>query len=360
MGTKGYHSYRGRRGGLRVLLIVLLVLILLAACVYLFLQRYVTFTDSGEVRLDLPFFQAEDGKAEVDTQDDADGEEVNLVIGDEAGDDAGDDGEKASEPYGEHRLAGLHTLPADGAALEAELSAQGANGFVYTVKDNTGRVFYDSAVALRDAVGSGAADRTLLGTLCQEEGITSVALLNCFHDSYYAFSHMESAGICQSSGYIWYDNLSYHWLDPAKEQARNYIIDLALECARLGFDELLLEDMSYPASGKLEKIDYSGNELGKTQALTLFLTELREALAPYDIRIALLVDEEALLDRDGALAETTGQDMREILPLVDAVYAQVSDVAAAETAISQAAGENAPAFVPVTDQTGAGGDWYMP
>ena len=57
---------------------------------------------------------------------------------------------------------------------------------------------------------------------------------------------MESAGICQSSGYIWYDNLSYYWLDPAKEQARDYIVDLALECARLGFDELLLEEVTYP------------------------------------------------------------------------------------------------------------------
>lgn len=60
MGTKGYHSYRGRRGARHVLGIVLLALILLAACVYLFLQRYVTFTDSGEVRLDLPFFQQEE------------------------------------------------------------------------------------------------------------------------------------------------------------------------------------------------------------------------------------------------------------------------------------------------------------
>ena len=68
--------------------------------------------------------------------------------------------------------------------------------------------------------------------------------------------------------------------------------------------------MCYPSAGKVEKIDYSGNELGKTQALVQFLTELREALAPYDIRIALLLDEETLLTQDGeALAETTGQDL---------------------------------------------------
>ena len=359
MGTKGYHSYRGRRGARHVLGIVLLALILLAACVYLFLQRYVTFTDSGEVRLDLPFFQQEEQVPDEEPPADGDNGEMNLVI-----DEPEEETPKADEtavPYGEHHLVGLNALPADGAALLAELAAQGANGFVYTVKDNTGKVSYDSAVALQDAVAADGPDSEFLSALCQEENLVSVARLNCFHDSYYAFSHMESAGICQSSGYIWYDNLSYHWLDPAKEQARSYVIDLALECVRLGFDELLLEDMCYPSAGKVEKIDYSGNELGKTQALVQFLTELREALAPYDIRIALLLDEETLLPQDGeALAETTGQDLSQILPLVDAVYAQVSDPTAAESAIAAAAGENPPAFVPIADQAPSEGSWYIP
>lgn len=355
MGTKGYHSYRGRRGGRRLLGIVLLVLILAVACVYLFLQRYVTFTDNGEVRLDLPFFQKEDISGD-DSQGDEGKEDVNLVIdGSEEDTGSEDAGGTAAEPYGEHRLIQLSTLPPDGDALGTELSAQEANGFVYTVKDNTGRVFYDSAMAIQDAVVGGGADTALLSALCGQEAIISVAKLNCFHDSYYAFAHMESAGICQSSGYIWYDNLSYHWLDPAKEQARRYVIDLALECARMGFDELLLEDMSYPASGKLEKIDYSGNQMGKTEALTLFLTELREALKPYDIRVALLLSESALQGED---EETTGQDLSALLPLVDAVYAPVSDPAAAEAVLSAAAGADAPELVPVTEEAGSSGSWY--
>ena len=84
-------------------------------------------------------------------------------------------------------------------------------------------------------------------------------------------------------------------------------------------------------------------------------------MAPYDIRIALLLDEETLLTQDGeALAETTGQDLSQILPLVDAVYAQVSDPTAAESAIAAAAGENPPAFVPIADQAPSEGNWYIP
>ena len=59
--TKGYQSYRGRRDRGHKLLIVLLALVLLAACAYLLAQRYITYTDDGGMRLDLPFFsQGED------------------------------------------------------------------------------------------------------------------------------------------------------------------------------------------------------------------------------------------------------------------------------------------------------------
>ena len=47
MATKGYHSYRGRRSGRSWLLVAVLVLLLAAACAYLFLQRYLRYTDDG-------------------------------------------------------------------------------------------------------------------------------------------------------------------------------------------------------------------------------------------------------------------------------------------------------------------------
>ena len=323
MGTKGYHSYRGRRGGRRLLGIVLLVLILAVACVYLFLQRYVTFTDNGEVRLDLPFFQKEDISRD-DSQGDEDKEDVNLVIdGSEEDTGSEDAGGTAAEPYGEHRLIQLSTLPPDGDALGTELSAQGANGFVYTVKDNTGRVFYDSAMAIQDAVVGGGADTALLSALCGQEAIISVAKLNCFHDSYYAFAHMESAGICQSSGYIWYDNLSYHWLDPAKEQARRYVIDLALECARMGFDELLLDDFHYPREGRMSRIKTDERTMTQQEALALLADDIHTALerAGYKGKLSVSVDADIAL---AGSEEKSGIVMSELTEKFDRVYVKVT------------------------------------
>ena len=44
---RGYQNYRGRRSAAIKLLIAVLVVILVAACSFLFIQRYVTYTDSG-------------------------------------------------------------------------------------------------------------------------------------------------------------------------------------------------------------------------------------------------------------------------------------------------------------------------
>lgn len=358
MAMKGYHSYRGRSAGRKGLLVAVLVLILLAACAYIFMQRYITYTDDGKLRLDLPIFLKEETATPPPAPAEEEKEPVNLVV--DEPEPTPPPEEPVEEPYGPRKLVELKTLPADAAALAEAVTASGANGFAYQVKDSSGLVRYTSSVAGQKSVDKAAASTQLLTELCAQEGITSVAKLNCFHDSYYAWSNMENAGICQTTGYIWYDNRSWHWLDPDKADARRYVIDLALECAQLGFDELLLEEMCYPSAGKLQKIDYSKNTLGKPEALSLFLTELRTALEPYDVKISLLLDERLLTAEGADLAEKNGQDLRQLLPLVDAVYAPVVDGAAAEVILAAAAGDSASMpLVPMASAAGVTENWYI-
>ena len=352
---RGYQNYRGRRSAAIKLLIAVLVVILVAACSFLFIQRYVTYTDGGDLRIDLPVFLQwmapkekddtpagpEEPSTGDDTQDGGDTAQgsVNLII---------DDPEEESPPVPatvDRHLVQLDTLPADSTALAETLAASGANGFLWRVRDNTGALHYGSGAALQDAVLSDAVSTETLAGLCGRDGITSVALFNCFHDSYYAFVNMASAAICQNTGYVWYDNLSYHWLDPAKEQARSYVTSLAVECAQLGFDELLLEEMAYPTSGKLQKINYKNNTMGKTDALVLFLTELKAALEPYGVRLSLLLSEDLI--NAGSNAES-GQDLAALLPLVDAVYTVTGDPAGAQAILDEAAGGEGPELVPMT------------
>ncbi len=363
--ARGYQSYRGRRAASTKLIVAVLTLILLAACMFLVIQRYASYTDDGQLHFNLPsFFQKEETEPPAedksgDSQNQPEDPDVNLVI-------SGPDGtsEPAEPPVDtepepaapeEVRLLALETIPADNAALTETLATTGANGFVYHIRDNTGKVLYASPTAADKASTGDETSNEALFRLCAGTD-KAVARFNCFHDSYYAFTHMQEAAICQKTTYVWYDNHSYHWLDPSKEQARNYVIGLAMECADLGFDELLLEELCYPTSGKLEKIDYSGNTMGKTEALTLFLTELRAALEPYGTKLSLLLTEELI--QSGSNAES-GQDLAALLPLVDAVYAKVSDPAAVQELLKGYAGEaDPPLLVPIVQEPQEG-NWCL-
>ncbi len=378
MALKGYNSYRGRQGVWRRLLVVVLLLILIAACGFLFLQRYITYSDDGSFYLDLPFEINWDipflrgGEQETGDSSGSDqvNQDMNLIVDrpQEGGEDVPGDGEQTPEdqdpdetplPYLPPRLVELSEMAQDEAALIDALAAVGADGFVFRAKNNLGKVSYSSAVAVDGAVEEAAVSRDLLGRLCAQENVYTVARINCFRDPIYAFANMQTAGICQSTGYIWYDYNSQHWLDPEKEAARQYVIALALECAQLGFDELMLEDLCYPTEGKLYKIDYSKNTMEKTAALVLFLDELKNALEPYGVRLSLRLEENVVR----GLAENTadsGFDAREILPMVDAVYAVCGDAETVRSEMKQYLwGANVPVLIPIVSEVTTEDGWCL-
>lgn len=378
MALKGYNSYRGRQGFWRRLLVFVLVLILVAACGFLFLQRYITYSDDGSFHLKLPFeinweFPFSNGGEQDGDEIYEPQQDVNLIVdrpqedeeqqppkNEQSNEDPKKDEQPKEEAYLPPRLIELSDLPQDEAALIDALAAVGADGFVFRAKKDLGKVTYTSAVAIDSAVEENAVSRELLGRLCAQEDVYTVAAINCFHDSVYAFANMATAGICQSNGYIWYESdMGGHWLDAEKEAARNYIINFALECAQLGFDELLLDGVQYPTRGKLYKIDYSKNAMTKTEAIVLFLTELEAALEPYGVRLSLRLEEQLVRAPAEDVADS-GFDARAILPLVDAVYVATTD---AETVRQDMelllAGQNIPVLVPIVGEVTTESSWCL-
>lgn len=380
MALKGYHSYRGRQGIWQRLFVALLVLILIAACAFLFLQRYITYSDDGSFYLDLPFeldweIPFLNGESKEPEKTPEPEQDMNLIVdrpSEEEKDGQEDQTteeeppendpaqEEKNEPYLPLRLIELGDLPQDEAALIDTLTAAGADGFVFRVKKDLGKVSYASTVVLADAIEDTAVSYELLARLCAQEDVYTVASINCFHDSIYAFANMASAGICQSNGYIWYESdAGGHWLDAEKEAARNYIINFALECAQLGFDELLLDGVQYPIKGKLHKIDYSKNTMGKTEALVLFLTELEKALEPYGVRVSLRLDEEIVRGLADNTADS-GFDVHAILPLVDAVYVATDDAEALHQEMGLLlAGESVPVLIPMVNEVTTQSSWCL-
>ena len=141
-----------------------------------------------------------------------------------------------------------------------------------------------------------------------------------------------------TGGYIFYDGNNENWLDPSKEKTQEYLASLAVECAELGFDEILLTDFSFPTQGKLDKIAYP--EIGKEASLQACLSAIRTALDEAGLQDVLLSVE---LPADVILA---GADETVSLPAdtVDRVYAVTTeDQVEALSAAAEAAGT---VFVP--------------
>ena len=103
----------------------------------------------------------------------------------------------------------------------------------------------------------------------------------------------------------------------------------------MGFDEILLTDVSYPTEGKLDKIYYG--ETMKSQNLMIFLEEMRAALAEYHVVLSVELPEAVVEKGSDNIA---GLLLADIAPRVDRVYAittadKVQTLAAAVAAVAE-------------------------
>lgn len=307
--SRGYRNYRGRRSKGKIALAVLLVLVILAAAAVMFLQQNIVYDKTGTPRLEVPW-RKEPAAEEEEPVD------MDLVV------------QEPEKPQREAVCAfsvGDEALTLEGwssARPQAEaLYGQNCNAVAVTLKDSQGRVFFDSGTAVSGARQIHEDTSAALTELLSGETAAdyAIARLSCFHDPKAANSDVENLGLKNTGGYIFYDGRNSQWLDPAKPAAREYLCRLAQEAAAMGFDELLLTDISYPTEGKLDKIAYGETE--KSANLTAFLEELRTALEPFGTTLSMEVPVSVLTE---GYSEAAGLVLSEIAPRVDRIYAAAS------------------------------------
>ena len=322
--SRGYHSYRGRTPKWKVVLAIVLVLVILGAVGFMVLQEHIVYDGTGTPHLRLPQQETEDTGTPPEEE-----EPVEVVI---------------QEPEGPREIHAF-SLPAQALTqqtVEAALAEPQAecNAVAVTLKDSAGLVYFDAAGAVSGTVRTEADTTAALEALTGQEDLYTVARISCFHDPKAANAEVESMGLKNTGGYIFYDGNNSQWLYPAKPEARQYLTGIIREAAALGFDEILLTDVSYPTEGKLDKIAYG--EVDRQAQLGAFLAEVRLALEGYDVTLSVELPETAVLN--GA-EETSGASLAQFAPHVDRLYAvTTSDRTTALSALAAAA-EGTPDFV---------------
>lgn len=335
-GTRGYSGYRGRSRGRKVLA-ALLVLVLLAAAVFMLIQRHVVYEADGSFYFDLPWKDHAEQLAQDKIPDrESPRQELEIIV---------------EEPVAK----GIRACELDTAIMQGGWEAvlegldEDINAVAIRVKRDSGEILYDSqipgAVECGAVVGSSVARASLQGI--NDSEYYTIARISALHDSRYAYAHMTDAAVCQLTGYVWYDTNSTHWLAPEKEAARQYVIDVAKECAELGFDELLFDDFCYPRDGRMSRIKTDERTMTQQAALLRLADELQKALKEYNIKLSVSIDADIVL---AGSEERTGIVVSELAPKFDRVY-----VAATEETLPQIAAalkEIDTEFVPMVSAAG--------
>lgn len=306
-GTRGYSSYRGRGRKGKLFLAVLLILIILASVGFILGREHMTYDAEGNLHFPWPWAR----ETAEPSASDAPGSDVVIQ---EPETDVKDD--RRAEPISAVQLG------EDPSEWEASLSGM-ENAFAVTLRADGGTLCYpfETTVAGRRLSQNAEAVRETLMTLLSGERY-AIARLSCLRDGGAARENLETMGLENTGGYIFYDGNNENWLDPGKADTVDYLAALAQECAALGFDEILLTGLAYPTEGKLDKIAFAvpdGETDGsRAETLAALLRTLRETL-PADVKLSLELAEPVL--ENGGVDETAGIDLWGLLmPYLDHVY----------------------------------------
>ena len=279
------------------------MLVILLSAAVLTLQRFLVYDESGTPGLRFP---QEGGEGTASALPSVSPDDLQITI----------------ERPGNKADGGLWLadtpLHSSGEAL-ARMKAAGVTRVCLTVKDAEGYVYIDSAATAalsRATVAADTVSKHAVAELLADPTVTGTAAkISCFRDSRVPILDVRALGLRKHSGYLYYDGSGASWLDPGKEAAVSYLTSLARECAALGFDEILLTDVSYPTSGAVSEIN-TGTE-DRSAVLADFLRTMRAALAEYDVRLSLELPSSAVLFDGG---DISGQSLAVLAPLADCIY----------------------------------------
>lgn len=122
------------------------------------------------------------------------------------------------------------------------------------LRDDLGLVYYDSQVPLVQELGLSKPYMDLPKILeeAKRRGIYTIARVHIFsHDNVLAEARPEWAAQDRTTGGIFYDyptpTIRYAWLDPWNQNVWDYNIQLSVEAALMGFDEIQYDYIRFPS-----------------------------------------------------------------------------------------------------------------
>jgi hypothetical protein len=159
------------------------------------------------------------------------------------------------------------------------------NALVIDVKGDRGMIPYKSSIPLATEVGAQKIItvrdmNTLMGNF-KEKRIYKIARIVVFKDNLLALKMPELA-VKTQKGETWRDRENLAWVDPFKKEVWEYNIQIAIEAAQYGFDEIQFDYVRFPDASEL-RFSMPNTEENRVGAISGFLMEARRRLKPYNV-----------------------------------------------------------------------------
>lgn len=190
------------------------------------------------------------------------------------------------------------------------------NSLVVDLKDESGLVFYRTAVPLAGEVGAINPEFELDAVVAAtaERGLYLIGRIVTFQDPIAARAVPDLAVLDSSTGGPFQKNGQY-FLDPTDPEARRYALDLAGEACAAGFDEIQFDYVRYPDGfGNSAVFDSGSGPEVRPGIIRDFLAEASAVLKPAGCAVAA--------DIFGFITSTSGdggigQQLEDLGPVVD-------------------------------------------
>jgi len=134
------------------------------------------------------------------------------------------------------------------------------NGVVIDIKDWSGYIAYDTALAEAEEYNAKSIRIKDIGSLTQRlrgEGVYSIARITVFQDPVLARARPDLAVHSKAGpASLWLDKSGLAWIDPAAKESWDYNIAIAKEAVELGFDEINFDYIRFPSDGNLRDMSF--------------------------------------------------------------------------------------------------------
>ncbi|MGI6702642.1 MAG: putative glycoside hydrolase [Clostridia bacterium] len=157
------------------------------------------------------------------------------------------------------------------------------NAMVIDVKNDDGLVTYKTRNEMANFVGANRIvqikDIEKRMADLQRDKVYAIARIVAFKDNRAASSRPDLA-IKTTSGTVWRDNKGNAWLNPYNREGWEYLLEIAMEAAEHGFDEIQFDYVRFPTDGNRRIIHYgeAKEKESMSEAIAAFMKYATEKL----------------------------------------------------------------------------------